>query len=82
MTTMKLARDLVEGDLVDLEFYTQGTDNEIIAMSEFAKIISVNNGWCDAFAEEDEVVLYASNLAEPVIMKGNTPLPVDVNMFE
>jgi len=82
MTTMKLARDLTEGDLVDLESYTKGTDNAIIAMTEFAEIVSVNNGWCDAFAGEDEVVLYTTNLAEPVIIAGNTPLPVDVNGFE
>ena len=82
MTATKLARDLVEGDLVDLEQHTKGTDNAILAQYEFAEVESVNNGWCDSFAQEDEVVIYTSNLASPVIIKGNTILPVDVSGFE
>jgi len=61
--------DLHPDDLIDIpERFTAGTDNEIIARYEYARLECLNGGWADAAAGSDEVVLYVPNWVAPVIL--------------
>ncbi len=76
MSTFKQAKDLVEGNLVEIpDRFVVDTPNEMIADSEYFVVESVNGGWLDNAAADDEVVLYGS-YAEPIILPAFTKIEV------
>lgn len=76
MRIFKQAKDLVEGEMVDIpKQFTVDTPNRIAAEDEYFVIESVNGGWLDKAAGPDEVVLYG-NYVEPIIIPAVTKIEV------
>lgn len=52
-------------------------DNIPSAEHDYAVVESVNGGWADGLASDEEVVIYVPNYPLPVVLPADTELTVD-----
>lgn len=77
MSAGVLAESLTPGMMIDVPpDLVEGTDNEAIVDFEYAVVEQVNGGWMDNAAAENEIVIYTTNFAVPIVCPSNRPIKV------